>query len=173
MATESEMLPVLRMLAAAYPNNKLTPESFAVYMVMLADVPISDLKRGVVWALSHNQFFPSVSEIRQAVMESSETRPPDHDEAWGEVMRQIYAVGSYGIPRFSHQSITQAVNSIGWREICLSEDISIIRGQFRKIYETCSTRIQNQAAALTTEKAERAMLQMSNLAHKMALPGGK
>lgn len=57
-------------------------------------------------------------------------------EAWGEVIKQISSIGSYGQPSFKDSLISQVVNCIGWRNLCLSENIAIERAHFLKIYES-------------------------------------
>jgi len=61
-------------------------------------------------------------------------------EAWAEVLGAIRIVGSYGSPKFSDSLIKKAVNCIGWRHLCLSENIEIQRAHFLKIYESLSKR---------------------------------
>lgn len=168
-----ELLTVLKFLTAAYPNNKLTEASWAVYLVALKDTPLEDVKRGVLWCIAHCTFFPSVAELLKAIQESGAQRLPDFDEAWLEVRRAIRRYGSYAPqPAFSHPAVAAAVTSIGWRELCLADDDGIIRGQFRMTYEVCQKRASDQQLALTTERAGQAFAQIAQLAGKMkALPG--
>ncbi len=65
-------------------------------------------------------------------------------EAWREVLRQISKAGSYGSPEFSDALIGQAVACIGWRTLCLSENISIERAHFLKSFESISKRQRTQ-----------------------------
>jgi hypothetical protein len=65
---------------------------------------------------------------------------PQAGEAWGEVLRKIQTVGSYGAPQFSSQVIQKAVDCIGWKTLCMSENIAIERAHFLKIYETFEKR---------------------------------
>lgn len=58
-------------------------------------------------------------------------------------MRCIRSYGIYN-PQEAMSSLNprtaEVVRSISWREICLSENLSVIRGQFIKIFETLEKR---------------------------------
>ena len=60
---------------------------------------------------------------------------PTAAEAYGEVQRAIVKIGSYGCPQFSIPIIRKTVDSIGWRNLCLSETPGVERGQFMRMYE--------------------------------------
>jgi len=68
-------------------------------------------------------------------------------EAWGDVLKQISSIGSYGQPNFKDPLTAKVVACIGWRNLCLSENIAIERAHFLKIYETLAKR--NRIDALT------------------------
>lgn len=59
-------------------------------------------------------------------------------EAWREVLQAVYDVGIYkGPPTFSRPAIEKAVDTIGWREICMSEvGDPAIRAHFMQVYES-------------------------------------
>lgn len=61
-------------------------------------------------------------------------------EAWSAVLKEVSRTGSYGVPKFSNPLITRAVECIGWRNICLSENPGIERAHFLKIYEQLQNR---------------------------------
>ena len=61
-------------------------------------------------------------------------------EAWAEVLKAISSVGSYGCPKFTDELIDQAVSCVGWRNMCMSENIAIERAHFLKIYDTIHKR---------------------------------
>ena len=59
-------------------------------------------------------------------------------EAWGEVEKKIRWYGYYreveALENMTPQ-VAKVVRYIGWRNICLSEEPSVIRGQFLKMYQ--------------------------------------
>lgn len=171
MANNDGLIAV-KMLLAAYPQSKADEATLAVYMATLADLNTDDLRRAVLWCIAHCKFMPTVAEIREAAINSDEAnRVPTSGEAWGEVMCQVRSVGNWGIPTFSSPTIERAVDAIGWREICLSEEPGVIRGQFLKIYATFEGRAKDERQAITGN--ERAWNIIAGAAQKMRmLPGG-
>jgi len=161
----------LRMLAAAFPANKIESATIAVYMAALADLSAEQLHQAVLWCVTHCRFFPTVAEIREAVASSAPDRPPTSTEAWGEVMQQALHTGSWGKPHFSHPLIQQTVDAFGWREICLSEGpTGVLRGQFIKAYDVMQARHTETRQAIADNGV--VWQQISALAAKMkALPG--
>ena len=57
---------IIGVLAAAFPNNKLSPETVGVYELTLADIPADVLEQATLHVIARCKFFPSVSEIRDA-----------------------------------------------------------------------------------------------------------
>jgi len=65
------------------------------------------------------------------------------EDAWAEVLRAIRNFGSYRETEAleSLNPLTRkAVNAIRYKDLCLSENIDVIRGQFRMAYETLEKR---------------------------------
>ena len=71
-------------------------------------------------------------------------------DAWGNVLR---AIGKYGYSGYveameEFDEITrQVVKRLGWKEICMSENISVERANFRMIYEQEQSR-RNELAQI-------------------------
>ena len=81
-----------------------------------------------------------VALIRETAIPLNETA----GEAWGIVLKNIQSVGSYGKPEFKDPCISRAVECIGWKNLCLSENIAIERAHFLKIYENLENRSRQQ-----------------------------
>jgi hypothetical protein len=64
MATEKEVIRVLKFLFGAYPNAPNTPETTAVYCQMLADVYPDALLRAALEHIKREKWFPTISELR-------------------------------------------------------------------------------------------------------------
>lgn len=162
---EVQRYNALKMLGAAFPNNKIGADTVLVYMATLSDLPLDDLKRAILWTITHNTFFPTVAEIRAAALKSDTTnRLPTAEEAWGAVVAEMHRIGTWGPPHFHHPAITRAVQSMGWREICLSTEPGVVRGQFLKMYTILATRQQEDRMAIPTNAAWNAI---TSLAAKM------
>lgn len=134
------------MLSAAYPHMKEVDEVMVeIWYECLKDVDaeigIAAIKKNIL----ESPYPPTIADIRKQV---SEVTTPEEDrldgaEAWGEVVK---AMGEYGTYRKKEalesmsQTTRKVVKYMGWREICLSENIGVIRGQFLKMYGTVAER---------------------------------
>ena len=171
MATREQMTMALKILVSAYPTHKATPETLAVYSVALCDLEYDALQRAILWVVTHARFFPTVAEIREAVETSApdSERIPDADEAWGEVINRAKRGVFCESPQFSCSIIAETVERIGWRDICMSTEPGVLRGQFLKIYGIARKRAADRAQALPDNHPAMAM--MTALAGKMMIEG--
>jgi len=140
--TKKEVSTLLAWAAANFPGMQekdLRPTA-ALWEKMLSDMPYSLAESALMKIIATSKFFPTVAEIRQAAEQLKGESLPSADQAWLEVMEAIKSVGSYGIPVFSHEAIKNAVSTIGWTNICRSENIGVERGHFLKVYEAIRCR---------------------------------
>ena len=150
MANEDEITKVLAMLNAAYPRFKLTEETITVYIHLLGDLTAEDLQMAAVHCATNKIFFPSVHELRQAVVElkRKSSKIPSSYEAWIEVVsnRQSHwseAVenedGSYSITQksfeFSHPIVEKVAREMGWPGRFPGINEMADRSHFVKAYE--------------------------------------
>lgn len=112
---------------------------------MLEDIPYKIARVAVNKHIATEKWFPTIAEIRASALSVAGTGIPDPATAWAEVLAEVRRTGTYGVPEFSCDEIKMAVNSIGWRNICLSEKISIERAHFTRAYEVYETRAKEMA----------------------------
>lgn len=161
MANEAEVLKVLAILGASYPNFELRDDTGEVYCRLLADIPCDLLEAAAIQHIAENRFFPSVAELRELAdrIASYRDRRPTALEAWGEVIQQVHSIGSWRKPEFSSPLIARCVECIGWHTICYSEMIAAERARFIEAYDELVKR----------EREERRMLpEVRQLAALMA-----
>lgn len=157
MATEKDIMLVVGLIGAAFPNFKPTKQTVEVYAQTLADLDGDLLRQATLQAVASNgrQFAPSVAEIRaeaRRLLAIIEKVPTPH-QAWEEVCNAMRDVGSYRRPTFSHPLVEQAMNTIGWRELCLSENQVSDRAQFLRAYEDLVARHDYQSTMLPSARA--------------------
>ena len=129
MANDDEITKILAMLNAAYPRFKLTEETITVYIRLLRDIPAEDLQIASIQCTSEKNFFPSVYELRQAVVDLKRKsgKIPTAYEAWIEVSTNTKDEwtdvienddGTYGLTkrtyRFSHPLVEKVAREMGW-----------------------------------------------------------
>jgi len=135
-----EAIKVMIILTAAYPQITISKETMKVYERFLIDLSFELGQAAALQLISQNKWFPSIAELRQSVIKMLPNEIPSTEEAWLEVVNQIKSTGSYGTPYFSNDLIGKAVNAIGWRELCLSENQVADRAHFFRIYESYRSR---------------------------------
>lgn len=140
--TPSQAGVVLDALVAAFPRYVMSEETVRIYARFLVDVRLEDAVAAVAKWIAREQRFPMIAELREACAAVSGDGPPDADRAFAEVLRAVSRWGAWGEPRFSHSSIKEAVEAIGWRELCLTkhDDHAALRAHFRQAYDAAKKR---------------------------------
>jgi hypothetical protein len=114
------------------------------YFDALSDLELRQLEGAVRLALRTCTFFPKPVELRALVTGTTEERA---DTAWGEVMKEIRAVGYMGRPKFSDPATFAAIDALwgGWQHLCETlpgegpELVGWIK-QFKQTFQTLSRR---------------------------------
>lgn len=127
---------------------------------MLSDIPFKVAETALVRYLSTARHFPTVADIRENAVAITQPEKLTHNEAWHEVVK---AIGCYGYYREqealdSMRPLTaRVVQAMGWKDICISTEPDVIRGQFRKAYEQTENRekINAQVPQQVKELAEK------------------
>lgn len=155
--TKGEVAKLLTVLAAVYPKFEVDDLKVHVWHEMLGDLDYAVVSMAVKKLIMQNTFPPAIAEVRKAAAELTNPENLTSSEAWGEVTSAIRNYGYYreGEALASMSPTTaQVVRYMGWREICMSEDIGVIRGQFLRMYEQIATREQEKQllpSAMQTE----------------------
>lgn len=151
MATEKEIQKALLVLSAAYPRFDLPDETVSIYCRLLVDLDFDTLKAATLQCATTCKFFPTVAEIRDAAAELKIMAEgiPDPASAWGEVVSQIKAVGSYGVPVFTNPLIADVIHQIGgWRGLCMSENVVADRARFMDTFNDAKKASRRRAQML-------------------------
>ncbi|AYO30828.1 hypothetical protein D2962_09570 [Biomaibacter acetigenes] len=145
-----------------------------LWFEMLKDVPYKVAEKALFKILATAKYFPTVAEMREAIMEITTPQTETAAEAWGEVERAIRLYGYYrqaeALASMSPRT-AKVVKYMGWQEICLSEEPGVVRGQFLKMYEQVAEREQKERLLPAALKEDIKRLSGS-MSMKM-LEGGK
>lgn len=137
---ETEIHNLLTLAVGAFPSmqDKNMDITAKVWAKVLNDIPYKVAEEALVRTLSKAKTFPSLAEIREAVVINAQTRPLTKAEAYEEVLRAISRYGGRK-EREAVESLSpltrQAVKSVGWYSLCYSKKIHNVRLQFGKEYE--------------------------------------
>lgn len=166
MATKSEIVKCLTVLASKIPNAKPAETLLRGYADSLAHVSIVALEAAFAQGLTAWKFFPALAEIFDVIntLTSPATLLPTPGDAWGIVLKEIAATGYYGKPRFDCKLIARTVENIGWAYLCSSEDQMADRAHFMKMYGQLKERAEYESKLLpqSLEMRERLQVQPTN-----------
>jgi hypothetical protein len=150
MSNPQDILPVLALLGAVYPGFELKDLTVEVYLRLLADLPAEALEKAALDHIARSKFFPTIAELRQAAFDLLEAIDPQPvpQQAWGLVQAEIERVGHAGTPKFEFLAIAQAVEALGWRALCVSDNPIAERAHFVQVYQAILERQRQEARRL-------------------------
>ena len=176
--TKLDIVELFAIISGAYPRDSsfaASNDDHGVMMVetwyaMLGDLSVATARAALQKHIAKSQWPPSIAELRQEAVSilNPETRMTE-DEAWGYVSNAVRKYGYYQQKEARESmppEIWQIVQSIGYGEICLAtrETMSVIRGQFGRMWKAVSERKREDAALPESLKAQIAAIgQMPDL----------
>jgi len=123
---------------------------------MLSDLTDAEFISGIKsFCFAHKDIYPGtniIAHIRHYAFTDPNRKTAQ--EAWGKVLREVSRIGSYGQPVFSTPEIKQSVDCVGWRDICLSQNIGVERAHFMRAYDGIIDRDTFNAVARIDERDE-------------------
>lgn len=168
-----EATKLVAILASWYDTPAWTEERFAIFEEKILDLDFAMTTKAVDdWLKKHSDRRPGITEIREAVAAmqlgnaAGERLFLDHDEAWKFVSQCFGTVGRNREFPDTHPLVKAAVDATGWVEMCNSENVDVLRGQFRKAYESVLARSLSESAA--SEGAAAAPSAVADLVGKQA-----
>lgn len=143
--TKKEFALFAAALRTYYPKEQLLPNEKAMelWFRMLEDIPYDVAEMGLQKWVATNKWSPSISEIRELSADLVTEEVRGWDEEWQSV---LYLVSRYGMYRESDavsclpEITKKCVQRMGWKTICMSENIAVERANFRMIYEQLMNR---------------------------------
>ena len=136
-------------LAAAirtyYPKEQILPnqQAMELWYRELQDIPYVVAETSLRKWVATNKWSPSIADIREGAVTVQHGEAKDWGEAWEDVIAAVSRYGMYNQEKAlnSLDPMTRtAAERTGFRNICLSENISTERANFRMIYESLSER---------------------------------
>lgn len=149
MMTRTEFAKLMAFITAAIDKPVARPTVDA-YFEMLQDLPYNLAAAAVKKIIATDEYptLPTIGKIRQAAAEISRGHILSAAEAWGMVIKAIHGYGYYreaealeSLP----ERVAQVVRWMGFQDICMTDRIDVVRGQFLKMYETQQKRESEQA----------------------------
>lgn len=132
-------------LKTYYPREGLLPndKAMSLWYEQLADIPYKVAEVALKKWVATNKWSPSIAEIREACSTIVNGELPDWSEGWEKTMKAIRRYGSYR-PKEALDSLDEltreTVERIGYREMCVTENIGYYRTNFKTVFETLANR---------------------------------
>lgn len=138
--TKDEFKILCKGMKAVYTQSTFLPDAdaFKVWYSLLQDLDYTIAQAAIQKYMLINEFPPTIADIRKNAVSVQAGDKKTWSEGWEEVMKAIENFGSYREEEAleSMSEITRkAVKKLGFRNICLSENITADRANFRTIYE--------------------------------------
>lgn len=155
-------------MKAVYTMPTFIPDqdAFNVWYSLLKDISYDVLNAAIQKYMLSNKVPPTIAHLRELATAVRFGVLPDWSESWEQVIRAIRRYGSYNEAEAlkSLDNVTrQAVLRLGFRNLCMSENISVDRANFRMIYEQLVERHKDkQNTPLELQQAIDLLLETNN-----------
>lgn len=147
--TRQEFAKLVMALRTYYPRENLIPNQQAaeLWFVQLQDIDYAAAELAVSKWVATNKWSPTIADLRDTV-----TGITQKEEEWGEGWKQVCdAVQHFGRYREAEalaslsDTAREAVQRVGFLNICNSENITADRASFRDIYNGIAQRKKAEA----------------------------
>ena len=161
-----EFKRLVKGMKAVYTSQSFLPdaESVKIWYQLLKDIPYEVLRVAVQKHMLTNRFPPTVAELRQGTVESVKGKK-DWSNGWEQFRQAVRRFGYYQQEEAlaSMDEVTiRAVKRLGWKELCMSENIMQDRANFRMVYEQEQNKAKEMLALPESLKRNLARLQEGN-----------
>lgn len=137
--TKEEFMYLIAAMKSNYKNFGVdSKEQLKFWYEMLSDLDYTLAEIAVKTIISSSPYAPTISDIRKAAANTVEELP-ESASAWGEVTSAIRKYGYYQQEKAieSLSPLTrQVVKFMGFRELCLSENMMADRAHFQRMFDT-------------------------------------
>lgn len=137
--TFDEFKTLAKGLKCAYTSPIFLPDEYSikVWYKFLNDLPCDLATACIERYIATNKYPPTIADIRQEVANMA-VGGKDWSESWKDVTRYI---SLYGMPNESKayeamdEYTREAVKRLGWQNLCLSQNQTADRANYRMVYE--------------------------------------
>lgn len=136
----NEFKILVKGMKSVYTSERFLPDadSIKIWFQMLQDLSYQQANVAIQKYMLTNKFPPTIADIRELAANVVNGDLPDWGEGWEQVLKAIRMYGMYRIDEAmgSFDPLTKrCVERLGFKNICMSENINQDRANFRMIYE--------------------------------------
>lgn len=166
--TRDDFKVLVKGLKAVYAQPTFIPDqdAFNMWFALLGDLPYDACAMAIKKYMLTNKFPPTVAEIREMVSGIVNGDPLTWGESWERALAAVRKYGSYNKMDAlnSLDSLTRkCVESIGYMELCMSENIMVERAHFQKVFEVFAKREQTDKQMPLQLKQAISQLQLKSM----------
>lgn len=146
-------------MKAVYAQPTFIPDqdAFNMWYALIGDLPYEVAGTAIKKYMLTNKFPPTPAELREMATNIVNGDPMTWGEAWERALNAVRKYGSYNkmAALDSLDPLTRkCVESIGYMELCMSENIMVERAHFQKVFEVFAKREQtNKQMPLALQQA--------------------
>lgn len=166
--TREEFKILVKGMKAVYAQPTFIPDqdAFNMWYALLGDLDYNACAMAIKKYMLTNKFPPTVAEIREMVSGIVNGDPLTWGESWERALAAVRKYGSYNKMDAlnSLDSLTRkCVESIGYMELCMSENIMVERAHFQKVFEVFAKREQTDKQIPLQLKQAISQLQLKSM----------
>ena len=158
-------------MKAVYASSKFLPDADAIklFYTMLQDLEYQQCSVAIQKYMMTHKFPPTIAEIREACVTVADAEQTDWLTAWNITCKALSRWGYYrpqeGLQDLQTKDPKAAwvAERLGWQRLCMSENPSADRANFRQAYETAQAR-EHETALLSPAVREKISMLVSKTA---------
>lgn len=136
----------LKYLGIAY-NKEFDEEQATVWYDFFKDVEYDTFRQAVKRIIPKNKYLPSIAELRGEIAQiTNPLLQLNVDDEWNNVISQIRKHGTYitteEFNKFNEVTL-KVVRTIGWKRLCMSENIEFERKTFYDMFKSYQKRSED------------------------------
>lgn len=176
--TREELKILVKGMKAVYAQPAFIPDkdAFNMWYALMGDMSYEVCNIAIQKFMLTSKFPPTVAEIRELATNIVAGDPLTWGESWERAMNAVRRYGSYNIAEAmsSLDPLTRkCVDSIGFMQLCTSENIMVERAHFQKIFEVMAKREQQQKQMPLQLQNAISMLQLKNMDEPLMIGDAK
>ena len=142
---KSEFSRIAMAIKTYYPRFNIFPnqEAMDLWFFELKDLDFNVASLALRKYVNTEKFPPTISDLRRLATECLQGQTEDWGKGWEATVKAIHRYGYYrekeALQSFS-EITRQTVKRLGFKELCMSENLMNDRANFRMIYEQLANR---------------------------------
>lgn len=147
--TKDEFKVLVKGMKAIYSQPTFIPDqdAFNMWYALMGDLSYEVCSVAIKKYMLTNKFPPTVAEIRELCSGVVNGDPLTWGESWERALNAVRRFGSYN-QKAALESLDpltrKCVESVGFLELCMSENIMVERAHYQKIFEVYAKREQTE-----------------------------